>query len=944
MRFCRPAALLAFFLSLPGTAFAQLDASRLIGVVRDAQGAVLPGVTVTATSPALIGSQAATTEASGAYRFPALPPGEYVLTFELSGFQSLKRTNIVLALSQTLTIDAELQVATIQETVTVTGDSPVIDLESTTLGNTLGTEQLTTIPTSTDIWAALSMSPGVRMRGFDVGGGNKSEQRSYEAFGIFQQSRIVTDGVDTTEGAGGSGFYQDYYAQEEIAVVAGGADVTMNTAGAAVISTIKSGGNSFKSLLHVSYEHESFVGDNIDDETARRGFTGQPNLKFYETHADLGGPILRDKLWFFGAYNRFVIDKSISGVSPDIATYQGFYRNFTTKETYKASSRDTIIGYYQRGYVVTPFRTLSATVDRDASGDQNSWTHMGNVQHQRVWSNRLFSDVKVGRFGYYFPQQPQKSVDYRERPPRIDLATQVRTGAYWDPFIAKRDKPQLFGTLTYFLPQLAGDHDLKVGGEWLDDRQYTINNGTAGPIWYRDRAGVVDEIRLVDYGDPATADRTWTGAENRNRRVALFAQDRWSITNRITLTVGVRYDRQRPYYLESRREPVLTGTFQSVDIPGRSLLVRHAVAPRIGLSWDAFGDTKSVLKAFYGRYYNNLAQSFGSVNPGGSNSRDYKFNDLNGNRIYDGPEELGLLVATAGGATTTLDKEIRLPYTDELNFSYQRQFWGEASLRAAYVRKMSRDHFATFNTVREGQFTVPIQVTVPLQSFDEGSQGTRTLTVFDIPPSLRGIVQNVTTNIPDSVGGGDYTYDTVQVAFNKRFSRGLFLDASVDYQWRDELKQNSASTSVFVTDPIAVGYFQNVYPDAPNRQENTTWQARLSGRYLFPHDVGVGLNWQTQSGWPYARLVNVALPNAGTQTIFLENIKENRSDTVSQVNVRLDKAFSLASRRLTFMVDIYNAFNVNPVYNFNLVNGPQYNRIIAALDPRTIQLGLRFEF
>lgn len=233
---------------------------------------------------------------------------------------------------------------------------------------------------------------------------------------------------------------------------------------------------------------------------------------------------------------------------------------------------------------------------------------------------------------------------------------------------------------------------------------------------------------------------------------------------------------------------------------------------------------------------------------------------------------------------------------------------------------------------------------MPLQSFDEGPQGTRAITVFDIPSSLRGVVQNVTTNIPENVGGGDYTYDTVQVAFSKRFSRGLFLDASFDYQWRDELKQNSASTSVFVTDPIAVGYFQSVYPDAPNRQENTTWQARLSGRYLFPYEIGVGLNWQTQSGWPYARLVNVALPNAGTQTIFLENISENRSDTVSPVNFRVDKSFSIGSRRLTAMLDIYNAFNVNPVYNFNLVNGAQYNRIIAALDPRTLQLGLRFEF
>jgi outer membrane receptor protein involved in Fe transport len=113
---------------------------------------------------------------------------------------------------------------------------------------------------------------------------------------------------------------------------------------------------------------------------------------------------------------------------------------------------------------------------------------------------------------------------------------------------------------------------------------------------------------------------------------------------------------------------------------------------------------------------------------------------------------------------------------------------------------------------------------------------------------------------------------------------------------------------------------------------------------VFPFDIGLGVNWQTQSGWPYARLINVALPNAGTQTIFMENISRNRSDTVSQVNLRVDKGFTFSDHRLTFLVDVYNALNVNPVYNFNLVNGSQFNRIIAALDPRTVQLGLRFEF
>src|SRR5207253_1965742 len=184
-------------------------------------------------------SRTAVTEANGSYRFPSVPEGTYTLAFELSGFQTSKRTNIILSLGQTLTVDIQLQVASLQESVTVTAESPVVDVQTTSVGSTLNTAKLMGVPTATDLWSALARSPGVRMQGYDVGGSHKSEQTGYEAFGVRSQSRVVTEGVDTTEGAGGAGFYQDYFAQSEIAVSAAGQDVTMNTPGAAVISTIR---------------------------------------------------------------------------------------------------------------------------------------------------------------------------------------------------------------------------------------------------------------------------------------------------------------------------------------------------------------------------------------------------------------------------------------------------------------------------------------------------------------------------------------------------------------------------------------------------------------------------------------------------------------------------------------------------------------------------------
>ena len=575
-----------------------------------------------------------------------------------------------------------------------------------------------------------------------------------------------------------------------------------------------------------------------------------PNIKFWEFHPDLGGPIVRDKLWFFGAYNHFTIDEDISGVPHDRATYQGYYNNYTTKETFKASQKDTIIGYYQLGKLKTPNRNLSALTSAESTVTQDSATHMYNGKWQRVWSNRLFSEVNVGDFGYHFPEGPL--VDFRTNPPRIDQASGVQSGAAWaaaggnGPFVIERNKPQIFGTATYFLPTGMGSHDIKGGLEWLDDGQLSESTAESGVIYYQDLNGRPDQVQLFNMGDPSTLRSAWTGADNRNRREAVFVQDRWSATPRLTLTAGVRYDRQRPYYKSSVSAPQLGDIFPSVTTPGATLFVRNNFAPRLGVSWDPDGHARSAVKAFYGRYYNNIAADFANLNPGGVNSRTYRFNDLNGNRLYDGTQELGSLVSSTGGITTTLDSNIKVPYTDEVDLSYSRQFWGESSGRVAYVRKQVRDVYANINIAREGQFTVPTTVPVTLRSFDGGIEGTQNFTLSDIPASLRGVVQNQFTNF----AGGSYNYDTFELAFNKRFSGGLFVDTSFDYLRRDELRSNSASTNPFATDPLGIGYFQNVNPAVSNRQQSSTWQYHLSGRYEFAYQIGVGANVQVQSGWP----------------------------------------------------------------------------------------------
>ena len=919
---------------------AQIEQARINGTVTDAQGAVLPGVTVTAKSAALIGGQTSVTEADGRFRFVALPGGTYDLTYELTGFQTLNREGIILRLGQTLTVDGQLQVATLQESVTVTGESPVVDVTTTSVGTTFDAEKIAGIPSATDMWAVLSQSPGVRMQGYDVGGSHKSQAIGYEGFGVRGQSQFTIDGIQS------EGNYPNSLSMEEIAVSAAGGDVEINSPGAAIALTIKSGGNAFRSLNNLAWQPQRFSSNNVDSATSARGFTGNPNLLYLESHHDLGGPILRDKLWFFAAYNYFKIDKVVSGIPKAVATDLGIFHEVPAKLTYKLSSADTLQAHYQWGYKYKPLRGLSATTPKESVLEQDSPYWTGKVQWQRVWSNRLFTDVRYGFHGFDWPMTP--NVNAFDAPPRLDVATNINAGAGWDAFDNKPFRPQGLLTATYYLPTAkTGSHDLKFGGSYVMDIERTVVNGNSGPIRYRDRGGLVDEIELVDVGRREDLYDTWTGPDNRNEIITLFLQDRWSPKPNLTVLAGVRYDRQTGSYEPGKRAPILTEVFPTRETDARSFAPKHNVAPRFGVNY-AFNGGKTVGKVFWGRFFNELGTVLANnSNPGGENYSIYKFNDLNGNRVYDGRQELGTFVSARGGISTTIDEGFTPPRADEISTSLEHQFWGESSVRVAYVRKMVRNETGVTNVARVNQFTVPRQVTVNLQDFGGPVTGTQTFTVFDIPDSLRGVVTNVYGNWPDA----NYDYDTIQVGLNKRWPGGFFLQSSFDYQWRDELRGGNGASTINVTtsplntDPLGVGFFQNVRPDVSNRQKTTNWQARLAGRYVFKYDIGLGVNYRVQSGYGYTRIVPVALTNAGTAQFFFDDLGNQYSDTVPILDLRLDKTLRLAGRyRVAVMLDAYNTLNNNAVSNFNITNGTQYNRIIATLDPRVVQLGFRFEF
>lgn len=965
--------LFVLLLSWPATAFSQQIYGRLEGAASDAQGLVLPGVTVTLESDELVTARTATTDVDGSYRFAQLTGGSYMLTFELGGFQTVVNEDIIVVGGSTYEINATMAIATVAETITVTGESPVVDVKSTGVSATFDITQLEDVPSATDMWAVLQQSPGVRMRGYDVGGSHKSQQSGYETFGVRGQNRIINDGVNTTEGTGGAGGYYDFYAIGEFQVSAQGADVEMSTPGAQVNAVWKSGGNEFSGTEHGAWEPESLIANNITSDLEGRGGTPAPVQSFYEYHLDLGGPIVRDKAWFYGAYNRFYIDKVISGVSASEATDVGDFDMFTVKANWQMTDRDQLITFHHWSLKQKPFRELSANRGPQSILAQNSWSWLHKLEWQRVWSDRLYSNIQVNHFGFGWPMTP--NTDPATDPPRIDEGTSIQTGAGWRPFTFNRWKPHTTGQFNYYLPAGSGSHDFKFGWDLqIDERQFGWN-ANSGAVRYLDnssqdpaRPNNVSEIHFQSFPNLNY---------DRNTHLDFYAQDVWTINDRLTINAGIRVGSQYMAYLDSNNVPggpcdaalgcerqiaeinaavaeALPELFgQGGQVPGGSIISWWNIAPRAGFTFDMTGEGRSVLKGYWGRYYHNMNTGMPAANPGGNRWTTYEFLDQNENALFDGVAELGERLGGSPDAGlerdgitrtapegTPVDSGLTVPWIDEFSVSLEQQVGNDLGLRASFVHKRQTGGWGNLNRARIGTLTNTVTVPCP-EACDSAGFGGTMLTLNGLPDGVENSEQ-IHTNTPS--GESDFNWSTVSLGVNRRFRNNFFWNAYFDYQWRHEGRTPGQSGSPLVTDPIGVGWTYQ-YGFVPLIQDVSNWQFKAAGRYVMPYDIGVAGTFRYVSGFPWAPLLRIGVPNVGNQTIFLDNLDNRRSDNVMIVDFRLDKSFRLADRaEIQFMVDVFNALNDTSETNFTMSAGSNFRKPIEWIQGRTVGISARLTF
>ncbi len=954
-RWTRTLAALLVALSFSASAFAQGGGASSTGTIQgrvtDAQGAVLPGVTVTATSPSALGAQTTVTSDTGNYRFPAVPPGVYALSFELSGFNKVQREGIQISLGFTANVNVELQLATLQETVTVSGSSPVIDTSATRIQQNFKLDQLQSIPNGRDMWALLAVTPSVQMARIDVGGNRAGTQTGYTAYGFNGQVRVLIEGINTTEGTGGAGFYFDYASLEEAFLGTTGQSAEMPNPGVQSQFIARSGSNQFQAEYHVDWYNNTLQGSNIPDSyTTPTAFNNSPIRAhsneitgYYDTDINVGGPVKKDKVWWFFTYR----DQKNQVKQPNFTfdkTFNTRLWNPVTKWTYQLNQKNKLIAYYQWGQKEQPNRLPFAAYTYTDPGQtykqsSGSWVYKG--EWNSTVSDKLYVEARYGDFGYYFPLIANSDANFEWR----DTGRSVVEGAnqIWQ---LDRDRKQYTGAATYFLDTGKGSHTFKMGAEYLKElgwEGYLQQFG--GNIDHQYSNGVASQVvftfpTATDAGKLSAHDKL-TSISGLNA-LGAFVNDTWAI-GRATVNMGVRYDRYHGVLPEQQqlagslaawapRFPALAGLVGAKTFAKQDLYTWNSPAARIGFIYDLSGNGKTILKANYGLFWHNPGVGVGSnANPNTPDKRaTYQWNDLNGDKRWQPGEEGTQLSASLEGAVL-LDPKIKDPYSHEASVWVERQVTDTMGIRAGYVYKTEDDLIQTYQPGRG--LDAYKTAGVPFTFIDNGLDGIRG-TADDRNISMVGLPSAQASSFPATqvvMNVPQYgRYSTYEVSMNRRYSNRW--SANMGGSWT---KQEN---------------FPNNYPQNPNQpgvENRTLWNFKATASYDAKGGVRISPVLRHQAGLNYARTGTIVAPTglfvSGT-TFYVEPMDANREDNIWVVDTRIEKSLTVGRAKIRAALDLFNITNSHASETINRATGTTYLKPTAILAPFTARLGFRFIF
>jgi outer membrane receptor protein involved in Fe transport len=945
----RLALVAALSLAAPVHAGQIVDPSTgsIVGIVRDVTGAVLQGVDIMVSSQALMASRNTSTGPDGAYLVVGLPPGDYTLAYSLQGFRAAERT-VRVSVAFTATVDVALGLASQRAEITVSGQGSVLDRHSAAIADTFDSRQLADLPSSRSLAGLVALTQGMFMPSIEVGGGLGLLAGSFSAYGKNSSPRHTLEGIIVT-GLFGFGFTPDYGAFAEVSVLTAAHGAEWPTAGIHTEMVTKSGGNRYTGTFYGAYENRAWQSTNVDAGQVARfapsggGLSaGQVNQvwRYHDANADVGGFVLRDRLWWYGS----IRDQETAArvVNFPVGPSRTRLTNYSGKATYQPAPGHTFVVFGQRGRNEQPFRldpsgvagnelspTTAINLSVGSTGNQRSSAWVWKGEWQAAVSNALLFNVRVGQFG------TGQNFRSRSRAPRFeDIETLVVSGGNRDSqFDATRN--QLFGTLNYFKAGWFGSHHFKAGGEAIRFlTRDAWSQAFPGNMVHVLKGGGASSVVFLS---PSTSTNgIWTFAG--------YVADSWRLQDRLTLSLGLRFDRYRLYLPAQEHVDASGSVTQFETVP--NLADWNTVVPRIAAVYDLTGTGTTLVKGSYARY--RPAPNAGTASNSNPNppvwSIPYTWTDGNGSGVWEPGEEVRIGRRRGGVAVESLDPALDLAIVDEVGTWIERELPAGIGLRSGIVWRRERSPFTRQNANQPYEaFTVPVTIRDP---GPDGVPGTTddggTFTAYDLRADLIGVqAANVVRNIP----GASSAYTTWEVDATRRTRGRWSLGAGFSYTW------NSDQASGY-SGQAARG---NPYPLTPNdlintgaggRHNFTTWTATAHGTYQAPWGVRVTPVLRHQSGQPFGRTFTTGqLEYSSAVTVLAEPIGSRRMDNITIVDLRVEKRLPLnGNLHLSGFLDVFNCFNANPEQNVIWSSGSSFLRPLSIVSPRIAQVGVTLEW
>jgi hypothetical protein len=913
------AAALASLLLFPGTPRAQESTATIAGVVKDASGGVLPGVTVEAASPELIEKvRTVVTDGTGQYRIISLRPGTYTVTFSLTGFSSVKREGLELKVGVVTSVNADLKVGAVEETITVSGETPVVDVQSAKRQQTLSDEVLTSIPTTRASNGLLTLIPSMTVSG----GGNTNPVQLQPGMIVFggrggrgNEGRLQLDGLNTgasLNGGGVSGYTADIQNAAEIAITTSGGLGEAEVGGPAMNIVPRTGGNTFKEYFYSSVTGSGLQGSNFDDALQAAGLRapGAQN-RLWDVSGSAGGPFKKDSIWFFttlrhrGSYTdvpnmfynlnagdpnkwTYVADLSRPAISQSHTPIQPLGRI-----TVQAGQRNKLNLFWDEqisGHNLGAGSSTSAPETASYSG--NEFQRVQQATWTMTATSRLLLEAGIGTY--------LSDWGGKERPGNdrslIQVSEQCTAGCPTNgniPGLTYRAQAtwltDWIGAHTWraSAAYVTGANSMKFGyqGAYHVDNRL---NTTPPNLTYRFNNGVPN--RLTENLDPFTY-------KSRVQYHAIYAQDQYT-HNRLTLQGAVRFDHSWSFYPEQQVGPTRflpSGIFFDET---QGVLGYNDITPRFGAVYDLFGNGKTAIKFNMGRYLEAAVNDNGAYSRLAPSNRlatstirtwNDQFYPVGDPRRSNFVPDCDLLNGLANGECGTIDqltgfgKAVLVNNYDpavlkgwgirpgdwQIGATWQQQVMPRVSFEVGYVRRWLQNFYITDNlAVGPGDFT-QFAVVAPSDPRLPNGGGYSIAGIYDINPTAFGVTNNIVTSAA-SYGTLQSYYNGLELSASARIRGGLNLQAgsSTGSQVQDTCGVRAALPELSATSSPITGSlsFSPTNPFCRNAPGMTTRVTAL-GTYIVPKvDMQIGATFTSTPGLPLQ--ANYTYTNAQARTFI----------------------------------------------------------------------------